>query len=329
MRGMTESSWSRKRERGSGALIRFMSWLSLRLGWPVGFLLLFPISAYFFCFSGGARGASRRYLDRALGRPATAADVFRHIFTFACVLLDRIFLLAGRLDRFRIEVTGLDHLLAATSGGGGCVLFGAHFGSFEALRAFGRNAPVRVNALMFRANAGAYSQIMDRLDPRLREDIIEIGTPDSMLRVRDCIERGEIVGILADRTACDRKAAAVPFLGEQAPFPTGPFTLAGALGVPVVLFFGIRKGNRHYEVRFEPFAEHVVLPAGDRAAALRDLAGRYAGRLEAQCRQNPYNWFNFYDFWARHPAKAIPAGGARARDLDGAARPGSSRVLAP
>jgi Predicted acyltransferase len=25
---------------------------------------------------------------------------------------------------------------------------------------------------------------------------------------------------------------------------------------------------------------------------------RYAARLEHYCREAPFNWFNFYDFWA-------------------------------
>ncbi len=335
MQGMTEGAWSRKKERGSDLLIRLMVWLTLRLGWHVGFALLVPISAYFFCFSGGARAASRDYLGRALARPASSADVFRHIFTFACVLLDRLFLLSGRLDGFRIDVVGLDRLTSTVRSGRGCVLFGAHFGSFEVLRAFGRNSPVPVKAMMYRANAGAYSKLMDRLDPGLREDIIEIGTPEAMLQVRDCLERGEIVGFLSDRTACTRKAMAVWFFGEPALFPTGPVSVAAALHAPVVLFFGIRKGARHYEVRFEPFAEHVTLTAEGRTTELRDWVGRYAGRLEAQCRAFPYNWFNFYDFWSPRPIPAPralaerPRGGAGDAGLDRVTRSGVRTSFVP
>ncbi len=333
---MTGSAWTRRKERGSDLLIRFMTWLTLRFGWHVGFVLLLPISAYFFCFSGGARGASRRFLRRALSQEPKALDVFRHIFTFACVLLDRLFFLSGRLGGFRIDVAGLDHLTSALETGRGSLLFGAHFGSFEVLRAFGRNAPVPVKALMYRANAGAYSRLMDRLDPRLRREVIEIGAPEAMLDVRDSLRRGEIVGILCDRTACVRKTVDVPFFGQPAPFPTGPVSLAAALEAPVVLFFGIRKGARHYEVRFEPFAERLVLAAENRTASVRDWVGRYAGRLEAQCRVHPYNWFNFYDFWSSRSSPAVPAdaapavrGGPGALGVGGVPRSGVRPGLAP
>ena len=34
------------------------------------------------------------------------------------------------------------------------------------------------------------------------------------------------------------------------------------------------------------------------AEALQAAANRYAGLLEKYARMAPYNWFNFYDFWA-------------------------------
>ena len=35
----------------------------------------------------------------------------------------------------------------------------------------------------------------------------------------------------------------------------------------------------------------------EREAAMHVAIERYAERLSQHCRQTPYNWFNFYDFW--------------------------------
>ncbi len=32
--------------------------------------------------------------------------------------------------------------------------------------------------------------------------------------------------------------------------------------------------------------------------AIEETMHLYAQRLEHYCRQAPYNWFNFYDFWS-------------------------------
>jgi predicted LPLAT superfamily acyltransferase len=70
-----------------------------------------------------------------------------------------------------------------------------------------------------------------------------------------------------------------------------------ALGVPVLLGFGLYRGGRHYSAHFELFAERVSASRQRRAADLQAWAQRYAQRLEHYARQAPYNWFNFYDYW--------------------------------
>jgi len=305
-------------------MVRLMIRLCRRLGWWIGYALLYPITAYFFLFSRGARGVSRRYLDRALGRPARARDVFRHFFVFSCVILDRIYLLTGELHRYHVRLVGLEDLTGAIAGGTGCVLFGSHLGSFEVLRvAAARECPVRFKALMYRAHTGALTGAIEQLNPGLSGDVIEIGRPDAMLRVRECVGRGEIVGILADRAPESHRRLFAPFFGELAAFPTGPLIAAAALGVPVVLFFAVRTGPRCYEVRFQRFAERIDLGETRRDVRLQHYVERYAARLEAQCRADPYNWFNFYDFWesARDDASR-PLATLAARDSAG---PGEHR----
>jgi predicted LPLAT superfamily acyltransferase len=62
--------------------------------------------------------------------------------------------------------------------------------------------------------------------------------------------------------------------------------------------FCLRQGRR-YRLIMEPFAERVILPRAERKAALRGYVARYAGRLEHHARAEPFQWFNFFDFWAR------------------------------
>ncbi len=289
--------WEGQAERGSPPVMRFMVRLSLGLGWPVGYVLLYPITAYFYLTGRAGVAASRSFLGRVLGRSASGREVFRHLFTFANVLLDRVFFLAGRTALFRLDISGLDTLRAAIDRGRGAVLLGAHLGSFEALRAFARTSPVRVRPLMHRANAGAYTALMEALDPELAADIIEIGQSCSMLRVQESLARGELVGILADRTPGGSQTVRVPFLGEEALFPAGPFMLAAAVDAPVLLFFSLRIGPRRYRLEFAPFAERIELPRQDRVAALTPWIARFAAEVAARVATAPYNWFNFYDFW--------------------------------
>jgi len=302
------SHWASERERGSALLLRPMAWVSLSLSQVLAEGLLLPITAWFLVTSPGARAASRDYLRRALGRPARISDIARHFFEFARVILDRAHFMAGRGRHYRTELEGLEHLNHHIEAGRGCVLLGAHLGSFDAMRAVARSAPVQVRPAMYRANAGALTAIMERLDPRLAAEVIDIGKPGAMLQVRESLERGDLVAFLADRATDPRRLIAMPFFGEPALFPTGPFQIAAMLRAPIVMFHGIRTGRRRYLLRFEPLPEFIEEHPADRTEALRQIMSGYVSRLEDACRAYPFQWFNFYSFWRQNAVPGPPAG---------------------
>jgi predicted LPLAT superfamily acyltransferase len=64
-----------------------------------------------------------------------------------------------------------------------------------------------------------------------------------------------------------------------------------------VLAFGLYRGRNRYEVFFENFSAADPIARAERQARLAELTQRYAARLEYYVRLDPYNWFNFYDFW--------------------------------
>ena len=212
-----------------------------------------------------------------LGHKARLRDILRHFHSFGSAILDRVFLVAGRTAGFHITTEGLELMAGIVARRQGCVLLGAHLGSFEVLRALAAQAPAPVWALMFRGNAGALTRLLERLNPNLRQSVIEIGETTGMLRVHECIARGEIVGILADRTPAagelghrlDSRQVAVPFLGSKALFPPGRSSWRRCWARPCVLFHGVRTGPQRYTVRFEPFADRVVLHRSTRDADLR------------------------------------------------------------
>jgi len=291
-------AWTAAPERGSDWTIRIMIWIARRLGWRVAQGLLHPITAYFLISSPRQRAASRLYLGRALGRPAGLRDLWRLYFAFASTILDRVWLVPGETRGFTLEIQGLEALRALIAQGRGCLLFGAHFGSFEALRAVAdAGSPVEVSVLMHEANA-RLKAIFDAMGgPGRAGAVIPLGEPDSMLRVREALEAGGLVGLLADRHPRGERVRRVEFLGHPAALPTGPHLLAEVLGAPVMLAFGIWRGPRRYEVRFEAFSPGEAGPRAGREQAVATSVARYAARLAAMCQEHPYNWFNFHDFW--------------------------------
>ena len=290
--------WTRREERGSLVLLRAIVWLSLKLGRAPARVLLRGIAAYFFLFGGRAGSASREFLARCLGRRPTLAEQYRHFFTFASTVHDRVFLLRDRFELFEFEIHGADQLDER-----GALLMGSHLGSFEALRAAARLVDRRVAMAMFEENARKVNQVLLALAPKLREDIVPLGRLDAMLELQSRLEDGAFVGVLADRTIDGDAQGTLPcdFLGAPVGFPLGPMRMAAALRTRVFFMTALYRGGNRYEIRFEPLADFSDAAAmrGQREARVHDAVREYVAQLERHTRRAPDNWFNFFPFWGR------------------------------
>ncbi len=288
-------------------MLRVMTWISLRLGRRAGRVVLHLIAGYFLLFAPASRRASSNYLGRALGRPPRWRDLYRHFFTFAATTLDRVYLVNHRFENFDVEVHGEHTLRRVLAGGKGVLLMGAHLGSFEVIRAIGRrDTDLRVTMVMHQENAQKINAMLAAINPEAVQDIIGLGHIDSMLRLRERLDEGGAVGMLADRTPGNDTLYPVQILGTDANLPSGPFRIAALLRRPVVFMTGLYLGGNRYAVHFDPLADFSTVSREQRDAALEAAITRYAALLDQYCRKAPYNWFNFFDFWQPAPTAAPP-----------------------
>jgi predicted LPLAT superfamily acyltransferase len=267
--------------------------------------VLHPITLYFLCFAPQVRRHSARYLARALGRPTGWRDSYRHLYCFAAVVLDRIWFVSGHMDVFELPVTGNQWVDETLAEGRGAFLLGAHIGSFEALHAIGDTLQgLRVAMVMYPHNAQKIHSVLQAIAPNFELGIIAIGQRGSTLAIRDWLDSGGLAGLLGDRflpSAHGRPddAVEVNFLGAPARFTIGPLRLAMLLKRKVIFMVGLYGGGKRYDVRFDLLADFSQPPADPAERDRQVIAAlhRYVERLESLCREAPYNWFNFYDFW--------------------------------
>ena len=302
----SHTAWAHAPERSNMLMLRVMTWISLRMGRRAARGVLRLIAAYFLLFAPASRRASSDYLRRALGRPARWRDLYRHFFTFAATIHDRVYLVNRRFDLFDFEVHGEDTLHRLLADGKGLFLMGAHLGSFEVIRAIGRKyTDLHVAMLMHEDNAQKINAMLAAINPEAVQDIIGLGHIDSMLKVRERLDAGGVVGMLADRTPGNDTLYPVQILGADAHLPGGPFRMAALLRRPVVFMTGLYLGGNRYAIHFDPLADFSAVERGQRDAALQAAITRYAALLDQYCRKAPYNWFNFFDFW-QPAATAMP-----------------------
>ncbi len=317
----TSKNWA-QRERGNMFWMQLMLRIAFKFGRRGVRWILYPTVGYFLLAAPRAVRASRQCLTRLLDRRPTWRDVARHLFSFAACTQDRIFLLSNRAHELQVDAYWSPEIPAVLRRHQGCLLIVGHMGSREALRL--TPAPpepdatnvhdgriVMINAQQHADRALPVSILLDRqvgqrmtelfesLNPELARNIIDASErgPALVLKLKEALQAGHMVGIGADRAIDDERSVNVDFLGGKVAFPIGPWALAATLNVPVLLGFGLYCQGNRYEAHFELFAEQVITNRATRAADLHGYAQRYADRLAHYARLSPYNWFNFYDYW--------------------------------
>ena len=309
---MSADRWASITEIGSAWALRCGARLHRIVGRKAGLLLIWPAVFYYYLRDGRARRASRRYLERLRaaqdGRRVLQTEpgprsALHHMYEFALHLYDRFLVWSGALDRMEVQHTGSGDIFDLVREGRGALLLGAHFGSIDMLWFLSRRHRLVVNVVVFFGNARRINSFLESLNPEAKVRVIDIdpGSVRAAFEIRACIQRGEIVVVLADRMAPGKTArvAETNFLGHPAQFPLAPFQLAGMLGCPVQLALCVRRGDARYETVLCPLAGPERVPRGERDKRAREILEKYVALLESYCLELPLQWFNFYDFWER------------------------------
>jgi predicted LPLAT superfamily acyltransferase len=295
--GEDKPEWMQRKERGSFFLLQLMSRISLIFGRRLSRVVVYGIALYFLLAVTAARKASRNYLERALQRPATWLDLYRHILAFASTIHDRFYILNNQDDLFDIKVFGAEPIIELQRKNQGALLFGAHMGSFEVLLNHGRSHRFNSCIAMYPENARQLNRALAAINPEATTGIVALGQSNSMLTIHHKLETGALVGVLADRASGPDQYVSLPFFGAPARFPTGPFRMAAMLGHPVYFMTGLYCGGNRYEVHFEPLANFAEVPRNQRDDAIKESMQKYVSTLERHCKKAPFNWFNFFAFW--------------------------------
>jgi len=297
-------------ERGFFWVIKLGVILYRTIGTRISFILIHPIVAYFFLTDRKGRKSSLKYLNKVYNtprgrdnfkRPPGLRECYRHYYEYGAVMVDRFGFWAGRYFDFRFNWHGKEHFANALDSG--FFVLGAHMGTLDIMRIQVREFNLsKLKVLMFTDNSKQITRVLTSINKNAAEDIYPLGSvsPSTIFDLEELLKDHTKIGIMGDRTAANNKdrVVKIPFLGEEASFPLGPFLLMGLLKCPVHMLFCLRTGKNEYDVFVRPFADSIHLPRKNREEQLTHYLTEYAKHLEDFCCRYPYQWFNFYDFWA-------------------------------
>lgn len=308
-------NWAGMRERGSYWGVQFFAVVYRLLGRRVCTWFLAPVITFFYLTGATQRRASHDYLMRAWRagylkrRPGHRAGL-RHYMTFGESLIDKLAAWIG--DIRATDVDGVNEGLfhAAKQNPRGGFVLTAHLGNPEVIRAVATvSRRFRVNVLMHTAHAEQFNRVISRVSPDSGVRIVQVTAIDMgvAMMLSEAVARGEWIIMTGDRLpphGDPGRSVEVDLLGAPAAFPEGPYLLGSVLKCPAYLLFCTRRNGR-FGVRFSVLDDPIALPRRDRAGAVGAYARRFAAALEAEIAADPFQWFNFYDFWSAAPAPPV------------------------
>jgi KDO2-lipid IV(A) lauroyltransferase len=229
-------------------------------------------------------GSPPRELDRRV------SETFANFGAFFADLLTLNRQPAAALGAYVASAEGEHHLDGALAAGRGVVLLTAHLGNWEFAGRLLSSRGRRTAHVVLSAEQDQALERYLRLDsPPLR--FVTRRHATSTLGLLAALRRAELVAMQADRPTGGRGDAIVPFFGEPAAFPIGPFVLARAAGAAVVTAFCAMAPGGRYRLEIDP---PIWVKPGEETSALATTVAA----LERVIRAYPTQWFNFFDAWS-------------------------------
>jgi predicted LPLAT superfamily acyltransferase len=295
----------------------FMLYLGRRIP-AVGYFAVSVVSLGFWLVNKPARRASMAFLARVKnisGPLALMLHSYRQMRVFGILILDRSVALSSQDAGIVVQSDHRDRLKRALELDRGLLILTAHFGALEIAAPWLKTyvAPDKMHFVMYRDFSDS-TEHFHRDQWRMLEGIHFINSTDPIaagLQIMAALRRRHCVGMRADRIMGGRTVQ-VTLLGQNACLPAGPFTAAVAGHAAVVTAFTLRQGPRRYRMFVSEPRCYDAQTGASREELIQQAANDYAADLESLLREYPYQWGNFYDFWATAPV--IPETSSTNRD---------------
>lgn len=303
-----KGDWHQQKEVSSTVMgIKFVLWIYSVLGQKITQGCLYVIVSFYWLFGCQQRKYSEEYIAQlkqyAIHKKIILPKLstFRHFLCFSEALLDKLLCWNGQITLSHLNIKHND---VAENSEQGILIIGSHLGNMEVCRALSTLSKMRqVHILIQMEQTEAFNAILQSLNPESQVNLISISTisPQTVIFLKEALDQGDIVTILADRLPSNehhRNSAGLPaeFLGKEALFPKGPFILSLLLQVPTFFLMAAKNQNE-----FDFYLHELDLPQSverkNRQQNIQYLLEQYIDYLECYTVKYPMQWYNFYNFW--------------------------------
>ena len=325
--------WSQQSEQAAGYWQLKLLLVLFRI-FPVFILRLmaFPVGFFYFLFSKRGRIESRCFLkkvapfidDAKLAEKCRCwLGSLRHIISFSLSLIEKIQSWSGKFQfkDLNFKNDDIGKLIRELEEGKGAFLIFSHLGNSELLRGLlnfdqtGVSRKIHVTSIIDVNITAYFIRMLKELNLQSSMDIISADeiSPQTAVLLEERLSSGGLVAIAGDRTsAAGSKNIILPFFGKGAPFPSGAFYLASLMKYPVYFVFGLRQKDLSlipkYDMHVHKSSISFNCSRKERQERSSLLAASFAAYLEEYCKKQPFQWYNFYDFWQEENKHEKPSG---------------------
>jgi predicted LPLAT superfamily acyltransferase len=262
---------------------------------------IYPVALYFLLVHRKPYKHIFHYFNHILGYGKVKSFIssYRNFCLIGKTLVDKVAILSGHKEKFTFEFDGEEYLRQITSQGTGGLLINAHIGNWDIAGQLLERLSTKTHVLMFDAERQQISKYLEQVMTEKNVHIIVIKEDMSHLsEIREALCNKEIIAMNGDRFVEGNKTYEIEFLGKNAQFPAGPFSIACKFDVPVTFAFAMKERKTHYHFYATPLLKVGTFKTlSQREDVIRGMVQKYAQELEKKVRMYPLQWFNYYPFW--------------------------------
>jgi KDO2-lipid IV(A) lauroyltransferase len=201
----------------------------------------------------------------------------------------------GTVDRpGRVEIVGLEHVIALRDSGQPALFFSGHYGNWE----LNCLAAGHFGLPMLHVYRAANNPLTENLLQKLRKPLGGSHVPKGIQAARailSTLKRNEFVAMLVDQKL--NTGIAVPFFGRDAMTTPALAEFALRFDCPVLPAMVERLGGAHFRVTVEPPIRFTK--TGDRDADIYNATLTVNRKLEDWIRARPDHWFWVHRRWPK------------------------------
>lgn len=263
------------------------------------FILLFPC-AYYLLFDREARNNGLAYITHRFPKAnwiKKHLHLYRLFISQGMVLIDRNCMI-HKPDMYDVSFDGYESIRNIVENReDGFILVMSHMGNWQAILTAITHLKRPVCLLMRPEDNPAVKEVLS-IDNG-QDQLVRVSPTQflgGVVELMKYLQAGYLVSIMGDRSY-DHNALTVDYLGGQATFPYGAFSIASSAHCPIIALTSAKTGMYTYEIQVELVLSPVFEGRKQRRQQLQKWVQTYARALEKYTEKHPYQCFLFHDIW--------------------------------